>query len=467
MEQHLGWMEVSRLQGHPRNRRFAREGAVWEEWLEDLRVNGIQTPLTIRPMADGNFQVIKGHRRESGWTELLERGKVVSVMVPVICREMSDEEALKELFRDNLLAERLGPVEEGRACLALAEDLGLDAAGVAAAVGRSVEWVRTRQLMLELGDEVLAAVERPRGEGHLDMGTVEVILELPLEWRAEAVQLVLHHDLYPEPPGAREARTLLRQCITEPKQAEESWNKGLKRVVAEWKRKLREELPKKLVAGMNVQGVPWAEREAHTGLVGALVRVGEDEVLPGAPEDLCWGVVAVRHGLPLSVLPGPREGESICAVRVPVLRALEEGLGDVAWVGRRKRRMTNEECPNDEGGESVGGEGLRQDATATAAALANLEGESDPAWVAEEENRAEAVVIEQVVESHAVVDLGPVRRLREEVLLLKKQCEEWEAGKPAPAVPENWPMWAKESSGRVVSEICDWILGLKRKGGEG
>jgi hypothetical protein len=118
----------------------------------------------------------------------------------------------------------------------------------------------------------------------------------------------------------------------------------------------------------------------------------------------------------------------------------------------------------------VGGEGLRQDATATdatAAALADLEGECDPAWVQEEESRAEAVVVEQVVESHAVVDLGPVRRLREWAVRAAAKLREEEE---MMEVPEWAPEWAQSLTFPFedVVGVCDWFLGLKRRGpGEG
>jgi hypothetical protein len=67
------------------------------ELADDIRIRGLDNPLIVRKMPDGNYQIIAGHNRflaikQLGWTR-----------VPVSIKELSDSEAAIYLVQSNLL----------------------------------------------------------------------------------------------------------------------------------------------------------------------------------------------------------------------------------------------------------------------------------------------------------------------------------------------------------------------------
>ena len=78
-----------------------------------VKEHGILEPLLVRPLPDGEYELVAGERRYRAAKEvgLLE--------VPVISRELTDEEALQIALVENLLREDLNPVEETEGILQL------------------------------------------------------------------------------------------------------------------------------------------------------------------------------------------------------------------------------------------------------------------------------------------------------------------------------------------------------------
>jgi ParB family transcriptional regulator, chromosome partitioning protein len=81
--------------------------------IESVREYGILEPLLVRPLLDGEYELIAGERRlraarEIGLTE-----------VPIVIKELSDKQALSVSILENLQREDLNPVEEVEAILEL------------------------------------------------------------------------------------------------------------------------------------------------------------------------------------------------------------------------------------------------------------------------------------------------------------------------------------------------------------
>jgi ParB family transcriptional regulator, chromosome partitioning protein len=78
-----------------------------------VKEHGILEPLLVRPLPDGEYELVAGERRYRAAKEvgLLE--------VPIVARELTDEEALQLALVENLLREDLNPVEETEGILQL------------------------------------------------------------------------------------------------------------------------------------------------------------------------------------------------------------------------------------------------------------------------------------------------------------------------------------------------------------
>ena len=72
-----------------------------EDLIESIRIYGILNPLIVRPMPDGCYQIISGHRRKFAAVKLRYR------KVPVIIRALNDDEALVAMVDSNLQREKI------------------------------------------------------------------------------------------------------------------------------------------------------------------------------------------------------------------------------------------------------------------------------------------------------------------------------------------------------------------------
>lgn len=88
--------------GHPFQ---IREDAAFEELTESVRSYGILSPLLARPREDG-YELVSGHRRRLAALELGLK------TVPVLVREMTDDEAVVLMVDSNLQRENLLPSEK-------------------------------------------------------------------------------------------------------------------------------------------------------------------------------------------------------------------------------------------------------------------------------------------------------------------------------------------------------------------
>jgi ParB family chromosome partitioning protein len=84
-----------------------------KELVASVRQHGILQPLLVRPLPTGGYELVAGERRyraatDSGLTE-----------VPVVVRELSNQEALQLALIENLQREDLNPIEETEGILQL------------------------------------------------------------------------------------------------------------------------------------------------------------------------------------------------------------------------------------------------------------------------------------------------------------------------------------------------------------
>ncbi|MBD2054638.1 ParB/RepB/Spo0J family partition protein [Oculatella sp. FACHB-28] len=91
--------------------------------VASVKEHGVLEPVLVRPLGDGNYELIAGERRlraarEVGLTE-----------IPIVSRKFSDQEALQVALIENLQRDDLNPVEETEAVLellAIALDISAD-----------------------------------------------------------------------------------------------------------------------------------------------------------------------------------------------------------------------------------------------------------------------------------------------------------------------------------------------------
>ena len=94
--------KLSPFEKHPYQ---VREDAAMDELTESIRVHGVLSPLLARPKGEC-YELVSGHRRR------LAAQKLDLPTVPVLVREMTDDEAVILMVDSNLQRENLLPSEK-------------------------------------------------------------------------------------------------------------------------------------------------------------------------------------------------------------------------------------------------------------------------------------------------------------------------------------------------------------------
>ena len=76
-----------------------------DELVESIRINGVLSPVLIRPRTEGGYEMISGHRR------LHASEKVGLDNIPAIIKKMSDDEAVIAMVDSNVQREEILPSE--------------------------------------------------------------------------------------------------------------------------------------------------------------------------------------------------------------------------------------------------------------------------------------------------------------------------------------------------------------------
>ncbi|MDE2103415.1 MAG: ParB/RepB/Spo0J family partition protein [Patescibacteria group bacterium] len=170
-------IQINLLVESPHNprRRFNEKSLA--ELAASIKEHGILTPLLVRP-DDGAFEIAAGHRR-------FRAAKLAGfVTVPAIVRDMTDQQFMEVLTVENLQREDVHAYEEAQGYRELLRIPGYDLTAVAAKIGRSESYVRSRLKLLDLVDEVAQAFLEDR----ITFAHARLIAPLPAEKQAEALE---------------------------------------------------------------------------------------------------------------------------------------------------------------------------------------------------------------------------------------------------------------------------------------
>lgn len=163
----LSIKEIQPNKGQPRKRFKAEELG---ELTDSIKQNGILQPLLVRRSGD-HYEIVAGERRyqaarAAGLTE-----------VPVVIREISDDDVFKLALIENLQRSDLTPLEEARGYRQLIKDKGLTQEELAKILSKSRSAITNTIRLLDLPKEVQELVD----EGNLSAGHARAILAVPSE----------------------------------------------------------------------------------------------------------------------------------------------------------------------------------------------------------------------------------------------------------------------------------------------
>ena len=153
--------------GQPR-RTF--DDAELAELADSIRQNGVLQPLLVRDRGD-YYEIVAGERRyQAARAAGLDE-------VPVIIRDVSDEDVFKLALIENLQRSDLSPLEEANGYRQLIREKGLTQEELARILSKSRSTITNTLRLLDLPDEVQELVET----GRLTAGHARAILAVPDE----------------------------------------------------------------------------------------------------------------------------------------------------------------------------------------------------------------------------------------------------------------------------------------------
>lgn len=134
-----------------------------------IKAQGIMQPILVRPVGGGNHEIIAGERR---W----RAARIAGLShVPVLVRDVPDQQALAVALIENIQREDLNALEEATGIERLINEFTLTHQAVADAIGKSRAAVTNLLRLLELAPPVKTLL----GEGRIEMGHARALLALP------------------------------------------------------------------------------------------------------------------------------------------------------------------------------------------------------------------------------------------------------------------------------------------------
>ena len=178
--------------------------AALSELADSIAQHGVLQPLLVRPIIGGGYQLIAGERR---WRASRIAGLT---QVPVIIKELTDDEAAVISLIENLQREDLNPIEEAYGFASLIKDFDLTQEEAARRVGKSRPAVANALRLLRLPQEVIDAVR----EGKLSAGHARALAAIDDEKTAIfAAKTVMEKGL-----SVRETEKLVKALTAEKKE---------------------------------------------------------------------------------------------------------------------------------------------------------------------------------------------------------------------------------------------------------
>ena len=174
--------EIKPNKGQPR-KTFRPEGLA--ELADSIKQNGILQPLLVRKKGS-EYEIVAGERR-------YQAAKAAGLSeVPVVIREISDDEVFKLALIENLQRSDLSPLEEAQGYRQLIKEKGLTQEELAKILSKSRSAITNTLRLLDLPEEVQGLVE----EGKLTAGHARAILAVPSEeGRIQLAQKVVEERL--------------------------------------------------------------------------------------------------------------------------------------------------------------------------------------------------------------------------------------------------------------------------------
>ena len=166
-----------------------------EELAQSIKENGLIQPIIVRQSPVIGYEILAGERRY--------RASILAGLseVPVIIKNLSDQEMMIHSIIENLQREDLNPVEEAKSYQSLI-DKGFTHAEIAEKMGKSRPYITNLVRLLTLPDFILTEVEA----GKLSQAHARLLIQLSTDEQKKLLYRIQTEDL-----SVRQVEHLLKE----------------------------------------------------------------------------------------------------------------------------------------------------------------------------------------------------------------------------------------------------------------
>lgn len=194
-------IQLSEIQKNPYQPRKDFSEEKIQELAQSIKENGLIQPIIVRQSPVIGYEILAGERRY--------RASIVAGLseVPVIVKNLSDQDMMVHSIIENLQREDLNPIDEAKAYQSLI-DKGFTHAEIAEKMGKSRPYITNLVRLLNLSPSILKEVE----SGRLSQAHARLLINLSKNDQENLLKRIQAEDL-----SVRQVERLLQEKKQEKK----------------------------------------------------------------------------------------------------------------------------------------------------------------------------------------------------------------------------------------------------------
>ena len=192
----LNDIPIDLIEPNPNQPRREFDEEAMNELASSIRELGLITPITLRQMEDGNYQIIAGERR---WRASQIAGLT---SLPAYIRTVNDENVMEMALVENIQREDLNAIEIALAYQHMSDSLGMTQEKIADRVGKSRTAITNYMRLLKLPAQIQMALRNHE----MDMGHARALLALD----SPSAQIKLFKDVQKNGYSVRKIEELVQ-----------------------------------------------------------------------------------------------------------------------------------------------------------------------------------------------------------------------------------------------------------------
>ncbi len=178
-------LPIGSLQPNPHQPRKEFQADKLQDLADSIKAQGVLQPVLVRPLPEGRYELVAGERR-------LRASKMAGLKeIPVLIREMTDQESLAIALIENLQREDLNAIEEAKGYQQLQQQFGLSQEELAKYIGKSRSTLANAMRLLNLS----ASIQKDIQNNVISAGHGRALMSVPEDVAADLHQRIVEYGL--------------------------------------------------------------------------------------------------------------------------------------------------------------------------------------------------------------------------------------------------------------------------------